>query len=297
MNAPLRWLVLRARALAGVPDDGLVADALLSLGGRAVQLDGSWWVTHLPEADVDTAESRIWRDRVAGYLPPGGVEVETEWQEHGDWAELWKRGLEPRRVTPRLVVTPSWCTPELEAGDLVITLDPGMAFGNAEHGTTRGCLRLLDEVVRPGSRILDVGAGSAVLSIAAALMGAHEVTAIESDPLAIPAAIENVRENGVEDRVKVVEARASASGLAALGQHDGVVANIQRGILESLLPGLAAAVRPGGWLILSGIPTEEWAEMSTATARAGFLPKKVDEDGEWRSGVFHRLHTSGRAVT
>jgi ribosomal protein L11 methyltransferase len=288
MSAPRRWLVLRARALPGVPDDGLVADALLALGGRAVQLDGPWWVTHLPEADVDTADALAWRDRVAGYLPPGGVEVETEWQEHGDWAELWKRGLEPRRITPRLVVTPSWCSPDVEVGDLVITLDPGMAFGNAEHGTTRGCLRLLDQVVRPGSRILDVGAGSAVLSIAAALMGADDVTAIEADPLAIPAAVDNVRDNGVEDRVTVVEARASARGLAARGEHDGVVANIQRGILEALLPGLAAAVRPGGWLILSGIPAEEWAEMSIAAERVGFRAGTVDEDGEWRSGLFER---------
>lgn len=288
MSAPRRWLVLRARALPGVPDDGLVADALLALGGRAVQLDGPWWVTHLPEADVDTADARSWRDRVAGYLPPGGVEVETEWQEHGDWAELWKRGLEPRRITPRLIVTPSWCTPESKVGDLVITLDPGMAFGNAEHGTTRGCLRLLDQVVRPGSRILDVGAGSAVLSIAAALMGATDVTAIEADPLAIPAAVENVRDNGVGDRVRVIEARASAGGLAERGEHDGVVANIQRGILESLLPGLAAAVRPGGWLILSGVPAEEWAGMSIAAERVGFLARNVDEDGEWRSGLFDR---------
>lgn len=288
MSAPRRWLVLRARAAPGVPDDGLVADALLALGGRAVQLDGEWWVTHLPEADVDTADPLRWRDRVAGYLPPGGAEVETEWQEHGDWAELWKRGLEPRRITPRLVVTPSWCTPELEPGDLVITLDPGMAFGNAEHGTTRGCLRLLDQVVQPGSRILDVGAGSAVLSIAAALMGATEVTAIESDPLAIPAAVENVGFNGVEDRVQVIEALASASGLAARGEHDGVVANIQRGILETLLPGLAAAVRPGGWLILSGVPCEEWAAMSRATEGAGLHARAVDEDGEWCSGLFVR---------
>lgn len=288
MSTPLRWLVLRARPLPGVPDEGLVADALLSLGGRAVQLDGSWWVTHLPEADVDTAAAPAWRDRLAAYLPPGGVEVETEWQEHGDWAELWKRGLEPRRITPRLVVTPSWCTPEVGEDDLVITLDPGMAFGNAEHGTTRGCLRILDRVVRPGDRVLDVGAGSAVLSIAAARMGATEVTAIESDPLAIPAAEENVRDNGVDDRVRVIEARASAEGLAARGEHDGVVANIQRGILEGLLPGLAAAVRPGGWLILSGIPTEEWSAMSRAADEVGFTPADVDEDGEWTSGLFRR---------
>lgn len=297
MNAPARWLVVRARARPGVPDDGLIADALLSLGGRAVQFEDGWCVTHFAEADVDVDDAGTWTERVGGYLPPGGAEVEVGWQEHGDWAELWKRGLEPRRITPRLIVTPSWCDPRPNPDDLVITLDPGMAFGNAEHGTTRGCLRLLDQSVQPGDRILDVGAGSAVLSIAAALFGATRVTAIEADPLAIPAALENVTDNGVSERVEVIQAEVGPEDLAARGLHDGVVANIQRGILERLLPGLRAAVRPGGWMILSGIPADEWSRMSSTATAAGFTASTVDRDGEWCSGRFTLPNDSPRPST
>ncbi len=288
MTVPARWLVVRARARDGVPDEGLVADALLSLGGRAVQYDEGWWVTHLAAGDVDTDDPRSWRDRVAAFLPPGGVDVEVGWQEHGDWAELWKRGLQPRRITPRLIVTPSWCDPEAGTADLVITVDPGLAFGNAEHGTTRGCLRLLDAVVRPGDRILDVGAGSGVLSIAAALLGAGHVAALEADALAIPTARDNVAANGVGDRVEVHHAEVGPDDVADRGLHDGVVANIQRGILERLLPGIRAAVRPGGWMILSGVPCDEWAIMSAGALDLGFEAATVDRDGEWCSGLFNR---------
>ncbi|NNF37366.1 MAG: 50S ribosomal protein L11 methyltransferase [Gemmatimonadetes bacterium] len=287
MSSPARWLVVRARLASGVVDDGRLADALIDLGGRAVQMeDEGWWVTHLAEAAVDTDRADLWRDRLSGYLPPGGIEVECSWQDHEDWAELWKRGLEPRRLTDRLVVTPSWCTPERGPGDVVITVDPGMAFGNAEHGTTRGCLRLLDEAVRPGDRVLDVGAGSGILAIAAALFGASEVWALEADPLAIPTAIMNAEANQVADRVTVVEETSTVASLRRRGRFDGVVANIQRAILEGLLPGLRATVRPGGWLILSGVPAEEWDAMAASARTVGFVPDAVDADGEWRSGRF-----------
>lgn len=289
MSVPERWLILRARNGVAVDDDGRVAQALIDLGGRAVQFDEGWWITHLPEDAVDTDDPRTWRDRVAGYLGPEGAEVEVAWQEHGDWAQLWKRGLEPRRVGRHWVVTPSWCTPELKPDDRVIVLDPGMAFGNAEHGTTRGCLRLLEDAVQPGDRVLDVGAGSAVLAIAAALLGAATVTAIESDPLATPAARENAEANGVAAQVVVVETLASAHSLADAGPCDGVIANIQRGILELLLPGFRAAVRSEGWLILSGIPDDEWPTMAAAAAACGFRLDTVDADGEWRSGRFTRV--------
>jgi ribosomal protein L11 methyltransferase len=219
---------------------------------------------------------------------PDALEVRTGWQEHGDWARLWKRGLAPRRVTERLVVAPSWTAPELRPDDLLIVVDPGMAFGTAEHGTTRGCLRLLDGRVRPGDRILDVGAGSAILSIAAALLGAEVVHAVEMDELAVPTARENVAANGVEARVRVEGVRLDAEGVASRGVYDGVVANIEVGHLVPLLHGLRSATRPGGWLLLSGILAEEEEEVRALAEVDDFSVDEVDADGEWRSLVLER---------
>lgn len=288
MSLPVRWFVVRVAAAGDTHADDRRAEALLTLGGRAVHLDGEWWTTHLAEDDVADPDPRWWQERVAREVDDPGVEVSVGWQEHGDWSELWKRGLEPRRIGERWLVTPSWCTPEVREGERVIVVDPGMAFGNAEHGTTRGCLRLLEHAVSPGEHLIDVGAGSAILSIAAALLGAASVVAVEADPLATPSARENVEANGVADRVEVREEKATVETLRRTGPRDGIVANIERGILTPLLPGFHGALREGGWLILSGILEGEWEGMLEAARATGFRLEQVDADGEWRSGHFIR---------
>lgn len=312
MTLPERWLTLRVQPTdqAGgepldsdteVDDDSaqaLLADALVDFGGRAVHEEDGWLVTHLPEAQAlalaDAGEPEDVLQQIGARLRAslwfGGehVSIEAAWQEHGDWAELWKRGLDARRIGARFVVTPTWIEPEVKPGDRVLTLDPGMAFGNAEHGTTRGCLRVLETCVEPDSRLLDVGAGSAVLSIAAALLGAREVEAIEMDELAIPTAIENVERNGVATQVRVRQARVDAADLAALGPHDGVIANIETGFLLPLLDGLHAATRPGGWLLLSGILQTEADVMRSAAEALGLTLTARDDDGEWCSLLFGR---------
>jgi ribosomal protein L11 methyltransferase len=185
-------------------------------------------------------------------------------------------------------VTPTWETPAVGPGDVVITLDPGMAFGNAEHGTTRGCLRLLDAALTPGGRVLDVGTGSGVLSIAAALLGAHEVVALEADPFACEVARENLASNGAADRVTVHEAWARADTLASYGTFDGVIANIEGKTLQALLPGLRSCARPGGWVILSGLLADEAGSLLDLAKALGLSAEAEDADGEWRSLLLRR---------
>ena len=238
-----------------------------------------------PEAFVDGLPRAL---ETESGLP--GIRIETAWQAHEEWAESWKRGLGERRLTERVVVRPSWIEPsDVREGDLEVVLDPGMAFGTAEHGTTRGCLRLLDKAVHTGQRLLDVGAGSGILSIAAALLGARHTLALEGDALALEALAENVERNEVTDRVEWREVWADPELLADLGPVDGVLANIESGILRPLIDGFARALPTQGWLILSGILGEEWDGMRRATEAYGFRLREVDEDGMWRSGWFVRM--------
>ena len=283
-----RWLQLRARPREGADLADLLVEGLLALGARAAEERDGWVVTAVEEPtepDVFVARARDTLREAAG---SDAFDLEVEWRSHEDWAETWKRGLAPRRVTDRILVRPSWMPAPAGSPPVEIVIDPGMAFGTAEHGTTRGCLRLLDQVVRPGDRVLDVGAGSGILAIAAARLGAAEVVAIEADALACEALRENLVHNQVESRVRCVEAMVGPDDLAARGPVNGVVANVESGPLMGLMSGFVRALAPGGWLILSGIMAHEWPTVRGAAEREGLSLRQVDEDGEWRSALLER---------
>jgi len=282
-----RWLVLAVRSPDDEQAEALVVEGLIDLGGRAVWEEAGRLVTHVAEPE-DPSVFLAHAGRRLRELVGADLELESDWQAHEDWAEVWKRGLAPRRLTPRLVVTPSWETPELRPGDIVITLDPGMAFGNAEHGTTRGCLRLMDGTVSDGERVLDIGTGSGILAIAAVHLGAREVVGLDGDPLACEAARENLVRNDAMERVTLQESWATVASLEGLGVFDGVVANLESGILRPLLPGIRASVRPGGWVILSGILGEELDSVVQDAESQELDRASVDADGEWRSVLLRR---------
>lgn len=286
MTADRRWLELRVRSADHTVRD-LLPEALVALGARGVVEDADRFVAWFEEPDDADAFARDAGQRLADETGTSDLEVDWRWQEHEAWAESWKRGLRPRRIGERLVVHPSWKPPrDRRPDDLVIVLDPGMAFGTAEHGTTRGCMRLMEHAVTAGDRVLDVGAGSGILSIAAARLGASKVVAVEGDRLACEALRENLDRNRADRHVRVVETWCDAEALAAMGPFDGVVANIETGLLRPLIPGLAAAVDHDGWLIVSGILEDEWSAVAADLVDRGFDPPEVDEDGEWRSGRF-----------
>ncbi len=259
-------------------------DALLEMGGRAVQETPESVVTHLtPPDDLDATLSKLRRRLLALGIPD--PELVHAWQPHEAWEKLWKQGLGLRRVTDRIGVLPSWCSPEESLPEITIVIDPGMAFGTAEHATTRGSLRLLDQAVSAADRILDAGAGSAILSIAAAKLGAKQVTAVELDPYACEAARDNVRRNGARG-VDVVQAEITPGWLAAAGSFDGIVANMQTGIILPLLRPFRRALAEHGWLIVSGVLADEWPRIQAAAAGSGLSLVSVDAEEEWRSAWF-----------
>ncbi len=284
---PDRWLALSLDSYAPMASE-LLVEPLLGLGARGVQEVEGRLITYLhppadPEAFVRRAQAALREATGLEHLA-----LTWHWQDHREWSVLWRQGLGPRRITDRLVVTPSWCEAEVPDGAVVVTIDPGMAFGTAEHETTRGALRLMDRALSRGERLLDAGCGSAILAISAACLGAHHVLAVDIDPYACEAARENAAVNGVTDSVGIEGASVTPAWLDGRGPFDGILANIQAGVLVPLLESFAGALSPGGWLILGGITEEEWLAVSGSAALLGFGLQDVDAEGEWRTGWFKR---------
>jgi ribosomal protein L11 methyltransferase len=279
--AETQWLVVTIE----VPSDDVheaLAEGLLALGGSAVVENGDELTTYVPAPDNIEA----WLEHARSILHDAGgndVSIAWRWQEHEDWSETWKRGLKPRRVGKSFIVTPSWATPELRDNDKVIVIDPEMAFGTGEHGTTRGALRFIEQVVEPGMRVLDVGTGSAILAIGAAMLGATEVIGVDNDPDAILNARDNVVRNGVVDVVVLEEGLVDEAYLRAAGNSsfDLVVANVLSGVLKPLLQSFYASLVPGGFVILGGILEEEADEMLEELRWAGFDVLGEDLENEW----------------
>lgn len=185
-----------------------------------------------------------------------------------DWAEAWKQHLTVLHVGRRLVIRPSWLSYVPAPEEVVIELDPGMAFGTGTHPTTQMCLLALEETVRPGARVLDLGTGSGILAIAAAKLGAGRVLALDTDPQAVTVARENVRRNGVADRVRV----AQGSLAQAIGRFDVVVANILAGVLiEMAEHGLARRLTPEGQLMVAGLLLGQEEEVRNAFQKNGLV--------------------------
>jgi len=195
-----------------------------------------------------------------------------------DWAEAWKQHLRVLHIGRRIVVRPSWLTYTPDEGEVVVVLDPGMAFGTGLHPTTQMCLMALEEHLRPGMRLLDLGTGSGILAIAGAKLGAGSVLALDTDPQAVAVAAENVRHNGVADRVRVAE-----GSLAQVDDRfDLVVVNILAVvIIEMLEQGLARRVAPGGRLILAGLIADQEPDVAEALRRAGLEPVERRQIDDW----------------
>jgi ribosomal protein L11 methyltransferase len=270
------WLSVRVRP-AAAPDAALAA--LFELGSEGVHETGAELVTHFPpDADVDAIVSAL---RAAD----PAAEVSASLIPAVDWAEEWKKGVGAHDLGV-LAIVPPWLAAGRDPARTVI-IEPEMAFGTGEHQTTRGVVRLLPTVIRAGDRVADLGAGSAVLAIAAAKLGAAQVTAIELDPDAIANAEENVARNGVGDRVTVIEGDATVL-LPLVAPVRVVLANIISSVLTAMLPTIGEALTADGEAILSGILVEERESMLEVLAAGGWTLLDEDREGTWWSARIAR---------
>lgn len=211
-------------------------------------------------------------------IPLGTLKLEMKDVADADWAENWKKYYKPFRIGSRLVVKPTWEAYSAEPDDLIIELDPGMAFGTGTHETTSMCMELLEKHIRSDMSVMDVGTGSGILAISAAKLGARQVLAIDIDPDAVKVAKENVALNGVENQVRVVcgdlvQGETMACGLA--------VANIVADAICMLAGPLTRHLEKGGLLICSGIIREREEDVRKAVGEAGYAVVESLEKGEW----------------
>lgn len=198
-----------------------------------------------------------------------------------EWADAWRAHFHPSRVGTRLVVVPTWENFQPAAGDIVLRLDPGMAFGTGTHASTALCLQALETQDLAAAHVLDVGTGSGILAVAAALFGAADVTAVDIDPLAVRIARQNAEQNGVADRVhaRYCELRdALGSGLRPARL---VLANLTADVLVEIAPDLAAATEPGGLVVASGILAPGRLRVEPAFAAVGLETVRATAREDW----------------
>ncbi len=247
---------------------------------------------YLPGLDASATRQAVRDVRIAlGHLQafelrPIG-ELRTRVVHESDWAAAWKRHFPVLRVGRRMVIRPTWRRHRPEPSDVVLALDPGMAFGTGLHPTTRLCLRLLeewaDQGLVEGSRVLDVGCGSGILAIAAARLGASVVLGIDTDPVAVEATTANARRNRVAGAVRACRGSLPADG----SPYDLVLANLIASLLITLASELRAAVRPAqgggraGKLIASGIFTDREREVIEAFEQSGLRLVGRRQEGDW----------------
>lgn len=195
-----------------------------------------------------------------------------------DWAEVWKRHYHTLRIGQRVVIAPSWEEPSLHPGDVLIKLDPGMAFGTGTHPSTQLALQLMEKYLRPRSAVLDVGTGSGILAIAAVKLGASRVIATDIDPEAVRTAEENARLNEVRNQITLLVASVVESG-----RYELVLANILADVIADLLlhEGLADRLASDGVLILSGIIKSRRDVVELALRTTGLTVFDAAEDGDW----------------
>ncbi|GIN89673.1 ribosomal protein L11 methyltransferase [Siminovitchia terrae] len=226
-------------------------------------------IANLKKFNIDIGENKI-----------GLSDVKEE-----DWATAWKKYYHPVNVSDRFTIVPTWEDYTPSDNELIIELDPGMAFGTGTHPTTVMCIQALEKTVKKGDTIIDVGTGSGVLSIAAALLSAKEVKALDLDEVAVEAARQNISLNRVAETV-TVEKNDLLNGITK--QADIIVANILAEVIISFADEAAKAVKKGGFFITSGIIEQKCEEVKAVLQEAGFTIEETIRMEDWAAFIARR---------
>jgi ribosomal protein L11 methyltransferase len=225
---------------------------------------------------------------VGRFLPLGRGTLSCSFVADEDWANGWKKYYHPLKMSPRIVVCPSWETYAPGVGERVVSLDPGSAFGTGSHETTALCAELIDALIRPGASVLDLGCGSGILAIIASKLDAGTVEAIDIDVLAVRVAEENGRINGAD-----VDFHQGELKDAHRPAYDLVVANIIADVIAALAPDVPARLAPDGRFVASGIIADKSAKVLAACAASGLELLESHRRNDWCAYVFRRRPVDG----
>lgn len=258
-------------AVSGSPEEVAIKPEDISCSGPAVK----GYLPVDPELEGRLAALRESLNRLDFRPAP---EISAAELEESDWAHQWKKYYHTTPVGKKLLVKPSWEETSVEPGRIVLEMDPGMAFGCGTHPTTGLCLVYLEEIIRGGETVCDVGTGSGILAIAAAKLGASRVVAVDMDGVAVRVARENVAQNGVNDKVEVLEGNLLDMVKTSV---DIVVANIVANVIIELAPAAASLLKPGGKFISSGIYRGREDDVRSSLAQNGFIELDFRRDGDW----------------
>ena len=206
----------------------------------------------------------------------GTVELSNVNQE--DWESAWKQYFKPVHVTDRIVVKPEWEEYSPQEGEIVIEIDPGMAFGTGTHETTSMCINQIEKNLKAGDRVIDIGSGSGILSMAAVLLGAEKATGVDLDPVAVRVALENVELNNLQDKIDILHGNLTD---VIREKADIVVANIMADIILILLEDVREFIKDDGLFISSGIIQEKRAAVEARLLEKNFSIVEVETKGEW----------------
>ena len=258
------WEIIDPKLIEAMPEDVLVH---------------AWFEPDASFADkLQALRLRMTELKASIGMDMGTLDIGTANVHDEDWSEVWKKFYKPFRAGNHLVVKPTWELYDAQPGDKVIEIDPGMAFGSGTHETTGMCMELLEDALHGGERVIDVGTGSGILAIGAALLGAKEVTAIDIDPMAVKVARENIEHNGLQDKVTALEGN--------LLDHLDVtcelcVANIIADVICMFAAPLNDHIVPGGLFICSGIIKEREQDVVDALTAADYTILDIRRKGEW----------------
>jgi ribosomal protein L11 methyltransferase len=241
-------------------------------------------------ADVSDSSRAI--SKQSSNFTPGAHfvgELQTRVVDEEDWANAWKDYYHVTHIGQRLVIRPSWREYTPREHEVVVTLDPGMAFGTGVHPTTRMCLEQVERRVQSGMRILDVGTGSGILALAAAKLGAKHVDAIDNSSVAAESATANVAINNLDDRISVVQGVLDAMEAERVaGQYDLVLANIIAHVIGSIAPSLVQVLAPQGLLVVSGIIEARRHDAEGPLLESGLQLVEETKIDDWLALVYRR---------